>query len=295
LVPWAAALTVPPPSPLNPSDLAPILGCPPQHDPDTPNRRFPDPWVTHSPGQISTWEFYALHGHLPHHAALRAWRQAHQEVLFHARGGSVDRPLGTRLRHWVGNDEETGDIVDLVLHPGEELTWRMVGEAWRAANALICLDGRGFQFLVMAEGVEGEVAVGEMRARRGLGDTDTDAKEVEKRQVGSRMLRLPQPEVMRLAGANSTALTAISDPFIWSHTGMLSSWTFFGFFGHLDYNAAATAARQAFNEANFGHQPDDLIGAGLKTWTGIYHDAEPVALMLNARRWMTWRMCANGS
>lgn len=75
---------------------------------------------------------------------------------------------------------------------------------------------------------------------------------------------------------------------------MLSSWTFFGFFGQLDHNAAATAARQAYNEANFGHQPDDPIGAGLKTWTGIYRDAEPVAFVLNARPWMTWRMLTEG-
>ena len=89
--------------------------------------------------------------------------------------------------------------MDLVMHPGEELTWRMVGEAWRAANALICTGGRGFQFVVLVQGVEGEVALGEMRAR---GDTDVDMKEVEKRQVGRRPLRLPKPEVVRLAGAN---------------------------------------------------------------------------------------------
>ncbi|KAL8836979.1 MAG: hypothetical protein Q9176_005980 [Flavoplaca citrina] len=75
---------------------------------------------------------------------------------------------------------------------------------------------------------------------------------------------------------------------------MLSSWTFFGFFGHLDYNAAATAARQAFDEASFGHQPDDKIGAGLRSWTGFYRDAEPVAFVLNARPWMTWRILAEG-
>ena len=86
----------------------------------------------------------------------------------------------------------------------------------------------------------------------------------------------------------------MSDPFVWSHSGMLSSWTFFGFFGHLDYNAAATAARQAFDEASFGHQPDDEIGAGLKSWTGFYRDAEPVAFVLNARPWMTWRILAEG-
>ncbi|KAL8836980.1 MAG: hypothetical protein Q9176_005981 [Flavoplaca citrina] len=184
---------------------------PPLWDVQLSTIRMAHPWVTHSPGQISTWEFYAIHGHLPRHAATRAWRQAHEEVLFHARGGSVDQPLGTRVRHWMGSDEATGDIVDLVIHPGEELTWRMVGEAWRAANALICMGGRGFQFLVMVPGVEGEVAVGEMRARV---DTDVDVKDVEKRQVGRRPLRLPKPDVVRLAGANRYVV--ISFLVIWS-------------------------------------------------------------------------------
>lgn len=87
---------------------------------------------------------------------------------------------------------------------------------------------------------------------------------------------------------------AVTDPFVWQHDGMVSAWLFFGFSGHLDYNAAAMAAHRAYDEATSRHPPDSLIGAGTRTWTGVYRDAEPVDFVLIAHPIMTWRMLAEG-
>lgn len=75
---------------------------------------------------------------------------------------------------------------------------------------------------------------------------------------------------------------------------MVSAWVFFGFFGHLDYNAAAMAAHRAYEEATNRHPPDSLIGVGTRIWTGVYRDAEPVDFVLTACPSMTWRMLAEG-
>ncbi|KAL8853697.1 MAG: hypothetical protein Q9221_001508 [Calogaya cf. arnoldii] len=278
-----------------------------------PNRRFPDPWVTHSPGHISTWEFYGIHGHLPHHPALQAWRAAYRDFETKHAAGKMDERMGTQVRHWVGKEGDM--VVDMVLEPREEMTWRMLGESWRGATALICMGGRGFQFLVMTEGVEGEVGLGECKLMMVNGDAggrkvergevdarkEVDGSELEgmsedererrtKRAVG---LRLPAPDVVRLAGGNDTALTAVPDPFLYHDDGMVTTWSFFGYFGHLDPNAAATAARSAYYVATQQFRPDSPIG-GTKTWTGVYRDAEPVAFVLITRSTMTWRMLAEG-
>lgn len=95
----------------------------------------------------------------------------------------------------MGRDEEgTGDMVDVVLMPGEEMTWRMVWEVWRAVRALICGDGRGFQFLVMVGGVRGEVGIGETKVRGVGGERGRKGKrEVVEGGGGSKVggLRLP--------------------------------------------------------------------------------------------------------
>lgn len=169
------------PSPLPPSSkTAPfkyIVSLNQKHSPPL-TAHFPDPWVTQSPGHISCWEFYGLHGHLPRDAALQAWTQAYTEASSRLRSGRADEPMGTQTRHWVGRDEEgTGEIVDVVLMPEREMTWRMVWEVWRAVRALICGDGRGFQFLVMTRGVEGEVGIGETKVRgEGVGERGRKGK-----------------------------------------------------------------------------------------------------------------------
>lgn len=109
--------------------------------------------------------------------------------------------MGTQTRHWVGHDEESGVTVDVVIMPREEMTWRMVWEVWRAVKALICLDGREFQFLVMTQGVQGEVGIGDTKVRRGAVDGGRRRGRVEGRseKVG---VRLPPAEVVQLAGAD---------------------------------------------------------------------------------------------
>ncbi|KAL8668469.1 MAG: hypothetical protein Q9168_006905, partial [Polycauliona sp. 1 TL-2023] len=92
-------------------------------------------------------------------------------------------------------------------------------------------------------------------------------------------------------------LKTISDPFIFHHTDMRSFWTFYDYTGHLDYNAATTAAREAYNEAIYGHHDfDDPIGHGTTTriWNGVHGSPEVVDFVLIARPGMTWRMLAEG-
>ncbi|KAL8915008.1 MAG: hypothetical protein Q9171_000448 [Xanthocarpia ochracea] len=53
------------------------------------------------------------------------------------------------------------------------------------------------------------------------------------------------------------------------------------------------ALRQASSEAN-AHLLDDLIGAGPRSWRGVYRDAQPVEMLLVAQEGMTWKMLAEG-
>ena len=95
-------------------------------------------------------------------------------------------------------------------------------------------------------------------------------------------------------GPRSTAAVGIDDPFIWHYGDMVSTWVFFGYSRSMDYNAAAMALRRASSEAN-SHPPDDLIGSGLRSWIGVYRDAQPVEMVLVARAGMTWNMLAEGT
>lgn len=74
---------------------------------------------------------------------------------------------------------------------------------------------------------------------------------------------------------------------------MISTWVFFGYWGHLDYNAAAAAGRLASAEATH-HNPDTPIGVPTRTWSAAYRDSETVDLVLVARPDMTWKMLAEG-
>ena len=95
--------------------------------------------------------------------------------------------------------------------------------------------------------------------------------------------------------STAAALAAtVIDPFIWHHTGMVCTWVFFGYFGHMDYNAAAMAARSAYYEANDPYLLDTLMGTETRIWTGVYRDAEPVQFVLRPRAFMTWRMLVEG-
>lgn len=86
----------------------------------------------------------------------------------------------------------------------------------------------------------------------------------------------------------------VIDPFIWHRTGMVCTWVFFGYFGHMDFNAAAMAARSAYREASNPYLLDTLMRTETRTWTGVYRDAEPVQFVLRPRAFMTWRMLMEG-
>ncbi|KAL8789309.1 MAG: hypothetical protein Q9213_001232 [Squamulea squamosa] len=255
----------------------------------TARQFIPDPWDYHAPGSISTWEFYGFHDHLNRNPALTAWRAAYWDAQGRMAIGQGNQRLGTLTRSWSGTDFTTKEIVDFVLIPREEMTWRMLAEAFNGAGRLICTVRKQFQFMVLAEGFEGEVGFGDTTMRRSI----DSGHHLDNRTSRSITLDQATGSVAHPPKVNSTALVAIDDPFIWHNNNMVSTWIFFGYSGHLEYNAAAAAARLAFIEA-IAHPPNQLIGTEQRVWTGTYLDAPAVDFVLFARPSMTWKMLAEG-
>lgn len=80
------------------------------------------------------------------------------------RGGTL---LGTQTMHWPTRSED--DWVDLVVVPGEAMTWRMLKEG-AVGGFVVCYNAaKGFQFGLTAEGIEGPVGVGQITARNSRG------------------------------------------------------------------------------------------------------------------------------
>lgn len=107
-------------------------------------------------------EFYGYRHHLNYQSVLECCLAAYSEVLDHRTPIRSRLPLGTQTRTWSSDDYR----VFLVLHPRAEMTWAMLWEAipplqWFCQN--FSREGKctQFQFLVLVEGVEGEVGVGE--------------------------------------------------------------------------------------------------------------------------------------
>ncbi|KAL8904671.1 MAG: hypothetical protein Q9207_003121 [Kuettlingeria erythrocarpa] len=130
---------------------------------------FRDPYVRHDAGMITTWEYYGYRGpQLNRRACQAAWEQLLADAMDQIREGRGGTPLGTQNMHWPVRSRE-GEWVDLVVVPGEAMTWRMLKEG-AVGGFVVCLRvGLGFQFALTAEGVEGPVGVGQITARERRG------------------------------------------------------------------------------------------------------------------------------
>ncbi|KAI4118745.1 MAG: hypothetical protein LQ345_001264 [Seirophora villosa] len=267
---------------------------------------LPDPFIYHPRGAASTWEFFGRPGILNPRAALGAWTAAYWDAERRINTGQGDQPLGSQTRKWsAAAAPAAADDALLILIPKPEMTWRMLAEAYKGAELLICKNGREFRFRVLVEGKEGNVGFGDtMMRRRGSAaaaaaaaasaDRDDRGLTVRRRrrnaELGGLMRR---PGALRLPEGKTTAVN-IPQPFHWHHSGMVSTWVFYDYHGHFNHNAAAMAAQAALSDAMFGHPRDSQIGQGTKVWSGTYRDAGTVDLILNARPGMTWRMLIEG-
>ncbi|KAL9603550.1 MAG: hypothetical protein Q9219_001052 [cf. Caloplaca sp. 3 TL-2023] len=124
--------------------------------PDYACRTMRDPFIWHQPGMRSTWEFSEFHGRLSFALALLLWNDALNEAYEHG-----DGPM-TRQRTWsrtVG-----GETAALEVIPLQGMKWSMLVEASRGA-ALVDRAMMEYQFIVLAEGGEGEVGYGRLVMR----------------------------------------------------------------------------------------------------------------------------------
>ncbi|KAL8986955.1 MAG: hypothetical protein Q9177_003792, partial [Variospora cf. flavescens] len=262
-----------------------------------------DPFIYRAPNATSTWEFYDYHGRLDVQAALGAWTAAYWDAERRVDAGHGDQRLGTQTRKWsVGTTtagDEDGEDVILVLVPREEMTWRMLAEAYKGARLLICNDGRNFGFRASVPGTKENVGFGDTTTRKRKSSAAADWADrgltVRRRSTESDG-SMWMPRVQRQPNGKTRRSSAVGFPlpFYWHHTGMVSTWVFYGYRGQLDHNSAAMAALAAFSAAMHGHEPDGLIGEGTRVWSGTYRDADTVDLLLNARPNMTWRMLMEG-
>lgn len=116
---------------------------------------WPDPYIYHLDGYLTTTEFYDYHGFISADTCMRCiekpWFQARRNAY------RSNTPLGTQLRSWTCRDRVAG--YKLVLVPREQMTWRMLKELW-VGNYAMCVEvEREFDFDVTVE--EEGVVVGE--------------------------------------------------------------------------------------------------------------------------------------
>lgn len=142
---------------------------------------------------LSTWKFYAFRGHLPRSTAETACRSAfNQARLFH----KPNELIGAETRRWSATYFGAG-TVDLVLVPRPHMTWRMWVEGLAGAELAVD-DGREFQFIIMAAGVEGEVGYGQMTSRE-----SATGRKLAARAGGERNLTLPVYPPVRASGVKT--------------------------------------------------------------------------------------------
>lgn len=112
---------------------------------------------------ISTWEYYGYNGEMNAAGCMNAWTTLYEEARRQVNLGRSNVPVGTATKHWAVNHWD--EWIDLVLIPRETMTWRMLKEGMYGGITVCANLGKNFQFIVLADGVEGEVGYGQITAR----------------------------------------------------------------------------------------------------------------------------------
>ena len=114
-----------------------------------------DPFDYHEPGSSQTIEFYAYGAELSKLEASSCFRKALYSAI--TQHGSAPTLMGTEAIMYPS----TSDHVFLTLVPRDTMTWRMWSEALLGLmDFLLTHEGREWQFLILEEGLEGEVGYG---------------------------------------------------------------------------------------------------------------------------------------
>ncbi|KAL8917368.1 MAG: hypothetical protein Q9208_007986 [Pyrenodesmia sp. 3 TL-2023] len=125
-----------------------------------------DPFLWHQPPMLSTWVFFGYHGYLDPSAAAMAASTAFSEATYNH---APDRPIGAGTKTWSAT-YRGGETVDLVLMvPSEAMTWRMLAEGITGAQ-MVVYERKETNFVVLAEGIEGEVGLGQIKRRGSAGN-----------------------------------------------------------------------------------------------------------------------------
>ncbi|KAL8769232.1 MAG: hypothetical protein Q9209_004733 [Squamulea sp. 1 TL-2023] len=122
-----------------------------------------DPYTRHDPDMITTWEYFGYHGSLNAGACASAWIELYRDVMAKADDGRSGDLIGTSTMHWPVRYDN--DWVDLVVVPGEAMTWRMLGEGVVGGVAVCAATAKEFQFGLVADGIEGPAGHGRMSRR----------------------------------------------------------------------------------------------------------------------------------
>ncbi|KAL8719537.1 MAG: hypothetical protein Q9225_003458 [Loekoesia sp. 1 TL-2023] len=267
----------------------PIITCPSV----SVSAHFRDPFIWHENSMISTWEFYGFssRGAIAPGIAMSAWRLAYNDARQRTQAGYGSQQLGTQTRTWSTAGLHPRTTVDLVLVPREGMTWAMLAEGFQGASILICGDRRQFQFIVMAEGIHGEVAYGQTTMR----ENTASGKALSARGSKNPGLTLGAKPSAQLSKANIAAVS-VRDPFIWHTEDMVTTWEFYGYRGHLDRHICEELWIEFFEEALVHLAQgagDSRLGTQPKHWAMRSRDGM-VDLVLIPREEMTWQMMLEG-
>ena len=122
-----------------------------------------NPYVRHDAGMVTTWEYYGYRGSLDAEPCQRAWLQVNEYVVRKRNSGQIDAPIGREILHWPVRSGSAW--VDLVIHPRENMTWRMLGEGVVGGVTVCSNVARDYQFILFVDGDEGELGFGQITAR----------------------------------------------------------------------------------------------------------------------------------
>ncbi|KAL6721714.1 hypothetical protein ACLMJK_000819 [Lecanora helva] len=118
-------------------------------------RKFKDPYDFHIAGSTQTVEFYAYGASLLGLEAISCFKGALNDAII------THRNAATAINDTLLSYTSYTDKIGLTLVPRDTMTWRMWADALGSMIAFI-LDGmhREWQFLVLEEGIEGEIGYG---------------------------------------------------------------------------------------------------------------------------------------
>lgn len=132
------------------------------HPPNHWSIPSPDPFDFRVPGTGTTVEFYGYHGHLDVDSIITCYLAALTEAVRHIDRGEGGLRMGTHARTWISADGKAY----MFVRPRDEMTWSMLNWLCDGVQHFVLIQENHiqFQFLLLADGAEGEVGLGQIGA-----------------------------------------------------------------------------------------------------------------------------------